>query len=152
MLWHLISIDLLALSLFLPFTKQGLTYENRAEIWKTAWASGWEKPFFGWGFGNISLALENTSFFKLSNNLRYQFVDSTHNLLLHWWVQEGIIGVILILGVLSYSFVRLLQRKQIIELTILVGLLAILSFNPVSIVTLLQFWWIIGQSLSSPNA
>lgn len=151
----LISIALLLASLFLPFTKQDLTfenrYENRAEIWKTAWAAGYEKPFLGWGFGNISLALQNTSF-SLSNNLRYQFVDSAHNIFLDWWVQGGIIGIILITSLITYSSVRLLQRKQIIELTVLLGLLAILSFNPVSIVTLLQFWWLIGQSLSSSQA
>lgn len=148
----IIPAALLVLSLFLPFSKQDLTfenrYENRAEIWKTAWAAGWDKPLFGWGFGNISLALQNTSL-DLSNNLRYQFVDSAHNVFLDWWVQGGIIGLMLITSVMVYSFVRLLQRKQIIELAIFLGLLAILSFNPVSVVTLLQFWWLIGRGISS---
>jgi len=148
----IIPLVLLTLSLFLPFTKQNLTfenrYENRAEIWQTAWAAGLEKPFFGWGFGNISLALQDTSL-DLSNNLRYQFVDSAHNVFFDWFVQGGIIGAALIITLTTYSFVRLIKRKQIIELAILLGLLAVLSFNPTSVVTLLQFWWLIGQAMSS---
>lgn len=131
------------LSMLLPFIKGGGWYENRSEVWKTALTAGLEKPL-GWGFGNIEQGLYQTSL-KLNNNLQYQAFDSSHNLLLDFWVQGGVIGFVLILGMISLSLYGLVKKFRLVEIATLLGLIAVLLFNPASVATLVAFWFILGQ-------
>lgn len=140
----LVCVSLLGLSLFLPAIERGGALENRTEVWRTAIAAGFEKPVFGYGFGNIEYALRSSAF-KLSNNLRFQYVDSAHNLFLDWWVQGGVIGLGILVLFVAYSFKNFITHSQMLNITLLLGLLTVISFNPVSVVTLVAFWWVIGQ-------
>lgn len=126
------------------YEKTYLAYENRGDIWQTAFAAGLESPIIGHGF-IIQEVLHETSK-KLPNNfIQYQVVDSSHNFLLDYWVQTGAVGVASILGLIGLTIRSLLIRKDTLGLSCLLIVLAVMSFNPVSIVTLLSFWWLIGR-------
>lgn len=135
---------LILLSLFLPFLQTSRTYENRAEIWQTAFLSGLQSPIWGHGFGNITDSLKKTSW-EISNNVRFQFIDSSHNIFLDYFVQGGLIGLIIIVSLLFLSINCLLKKEQKILLTAFLGLLVMFSFNPLSVVNLIELWWLLGQ-------
>lgn len=141
-----ISLILLTMTIFFPFLEGGKMFEDRTEIWKTALISGLSSPIFGGGFGNIEVSLKNTSI-KLNNNIQYQYIDSSHNFILDWWVQGGITGLILLVLILYFSIKSFACHSSVVKLTSLLGIISLLSFNPVSIVIILYFWWIIGQGI-----
>lgn len=139
-----VGLSLLALTLALPILEGGQTYEDRSEIWLTALAAGFEKPILGSGFGNIEQAIKQTSV-TLRNNIQYQYIDSSHNLILDWWVQAGFLGLV-ILGLLLFdAFKGFVRQGRQLELVCLLGLLTTMLFNPVSVVNLIAFWWLIGR-------
>jgi len=140
----IISLILLTFSFILPLLTPKLWFESRAEIWKTAFFSGLESPFFGQGFGNIQPSIASTAK-SLNNNVQYQVVDSSHNFLLDFWVQGGVLGVIPIIGLIHLSLLNFIGRKSRLELALLLGVLTVMSFNPVSVSSLLLFWYLIGQ-------
>lgn len=139
-----ICLLLFIFGLSLPFLEGGGWFENRSEIWQTAFYAGLQSPLIGQGFGNVADALHRTAQL-LNNNVQFQFVDSSHNLVLDWWVQGGLIGTVLLVFVIFYSFYQFIKKRQLLELVIFLGILTTMSFNPVSVVTLIAFWWVIGQ-------
>lgn len=141
-------IFLLSFSLYLPFLEGGGWYENRAEVWQTAFYAGLQSPFLGHGFGNITDVLQDASK-SLNNNIQYQFVDSSHNLILDLWVQGGLAAVSLILLIIIYVFYRFVSRKRIVEMTAFLGIIAVMLFNPASVAILIAFWWLIGWGFST---
>lgn len=142
----ILCLILMVSSLILPFTQTESHWaENRSEVWKTALFAGLQSPIFGSGFGNMEFTLKDTS--KLiNNNIQYQYVDSSHNFLLDYWVQGGILGLILIISTLYFTLLGLIRRKNILLLCSFLGILTVMSFNPVSVVTLLTFWFLVGQA------
>lgn len=143
----ILCLVVLGLTYSLPFLAGGGWYENRAEVWQTAFLAGLQSPLMGWGFGNIESSLHQTSLL-LHNNIQYQRVDSSHNLFLDFWIQGGIFGVGIIISLIYLSFKGLTKQKKLLELTAFLGLLICFSFNPVSVVNLIAFWWLIGQGFS----
>lgn len=144
----LVICALISLPMFyMPF-RDASVFENRGEVWKTAWVAGWEKPLLGWGFGNVEYALEETAY-EQKNNLRWQYVDSAHNLLLDWWVQAGIVGVISIVMIYLLAIKKMIRHNRKFELVQLVGISTVMMFNPVSVVTLVLFWWLMSPDLAS---
>lgn len=137
---------LIIFSLILPFYEGGGWYENRAEIWKTAFYSG-THSILGHGFGNIEQALSESSN-KLENNIRFQSVDSAHNILLDFWVQGGIVGLGALVFLIYLSIRNLSSQVKIIQLTAFLGLFTALLFNPTSVANLIYFWWLIGQGFA----
>ena len=144
----LVALILIAASLILPVKEGGGWYENRSEVWTTATSAGLQSPILGWGFGNLEYALKQASSL-LGNNIRYQYVDSSHNFLLDYWVQGGVLGASLILIIITLSLKGLIKKRNRLLISAFVGVLTVMSFNPVSVVTLLAFWFLIGQGLSS---
>lgn len=140
---------LIAISLALPFFKGGGWYENRGEIWKTAIFAGRQK-ILGHGFGNTEPALYQASL-KLDNNLRYQAVDSSHNILLDFWVQGGIVGLGSLIILIYLSLKGLIRQFKVIEITVFLGLIVALLFNPGSVVALVAFWFVLGQGFKRYN-
>lgn len=139
---------LFTVSLSLPFFQQNQLFENRATIWETAVTAGFARPILGWGVGNTEIALKVTAR-EMSNVLRYEYVDHTHNIFLEMWVQTGIIGVVVFSFIVIKSIFQFYRKKQLLELSLLLGLLTMLSFNPLSIVILLQFWHVVGRGSSN---
>ena len=137
---------LIVLSLILPFIASTGWFENRAEIWQTAFFAGLKSPFIGHGFGNIQSVLRKEAVF-LNNNVQYQIVDSSHNFLLDFWVQGGIVGVVSILMLVFLTLQHFIRYQKSLEITAFLGLLTAMMFNPVSVVNLIAFWWLIGQGM-----
>lgn len=153
----LACLILVGLSLLLPFLKiekrldttltSPYKFEVRAEIWQTAAIAGLKSPIFGSGFGNLQEKL-NLAAKDLNNNIQYVIVDSSHNFLLDFWVQAGVVGLGLILALLTFSTKNLLDSQKSLELAAMLGVLIVMLFNPVSIGILIAFWWLIGQGYS----
>lgn len=140
----LICFLLYTLSYMFPFLEGGGRFENRAEIWKTAVTAGFEKPLLGHGFGNIEQSLFATSY-RINTNVKYQFVDSTHNIFLDWFVQGGIIGLLLFLTILIGAMKNFIVNKRTVAFTLFLGLLTMLSFNPMSVTIYIAFWYTLAQ-------
>jgi hypothetical protein len=144
----LICLGFIILSLPLPFfEKHTGIYEDRAMVWQTAFQAGLKSPIIGSGFGNIESTIHITAL-KLNNALRVLTVDSSHNFLLDYFIQGGIVGLLILGSMLFSSTKNLILNSKKMELTILLGLITAMLFNPVSVVTLIGFWWIIGQGFS----
>lgn len=133
-------------TLFLPFLDTKQDFDFRADIWRTAIEAGKEKPLSGWGIGNTEVGLkaaaEHTQTF-----IRYQYVDSSHNVFLDWWVQGGMVGLILFCTVLFFSIRGLILQNEVALLASFFGIVAVMLFNPVSIAILVPFWWLIGKGM-----
>lgn len=142
-----LSFILISLSLILPLMENVGWFENRSQVWETAIQAGLQSPILGLGFGNIQDPIRRAAI-KLNNPVQYQVVDSSHNFILDYWVGGGAVGVISILMLLFLSFQGLIHHKRITELTAFLGLITAMMFNPVSVVNLLAFWWLIGQGFS----
>lgn len=138
---------LLTLSLSLPFLQQQQLFENRVTIWQTAITAGMMKPFFGWGAGNTEHALQEGSE-HLSNAVRFEYIDHTHNIFLEMFVTTGLIGLGVFLFLVILSFKTLYDRKRKRDIVLLLGLFCMLSFNPLSVALLLQFWFVLGRGLT----
>lgn len=146
------SLLLLLASYSLPVLSHGDLYENRGEIWQSALVAGSYHPLIGIGFGNAEYSLHRANL-QLHNHLPGYYVDSAHNIFLDWWVEAGIIGVGAMIFLIYQTFRHFTAQKQVRNLVLLLGLVAALSFNPASVVSLIALWWMIGQaSLVSSKA
>ncbi len=143
----IVSAILICISLVLPFIENVGWFENRSEIWTTSFKAGLTSPLIGHGFGNIQSIIHQTAI-DLNNNVRFQIVDSSHNFLLDFWIQGGLVGVVSILILIILSFHGLIKRKKVLELTAFLGIISAMFFNPVSVVILIAFWWLIGQGFA----
>src|SRR5581483_248076 len=141
----LICILLLILSLILPIFDKRSVYENRVEVWKTAIKAGSDSLIWGNGFGNESPIMHKASL-ELNNSLQLDNVDSAHNIFLDFFVEGGIVGLIIFISLWLISIKKLICNKNTLEIILFLGLSVCLSFNPLSVATLVQFWWLIGQS------
>lgn len=129
----------------LPFFDK-TPYENRVQVWQSAFYAGMMNPGLGQGFGNTETALHNAAS-GLDLPIQYYYIDSSHNIFLDWWVQGGVIGLSLLLILVYTAFNSFIAHKNERNIVLLLGMLTVLSFNPSSVVGLLGFWWIIGQGL-----
>lgn len=143
----LVILPFLILSLSLPLIEGGGWFENRGQIWQTAFFSGLESPIWGQGFGNTEQSLYKTSQ-TLNNNIQYQYVDSAHNLLLDYWLQGGILALGSIMWLTSQAFKQFISLGKNLEVTLLIGTLTMMFFNPMSVVVLIYFWWLMGRGFN----
>lgn len=141
------ALIFMSCSLCLPFVVRTNSWEDRSMIWQTALVSGFSSPLVGHGFGNITSALQKGAV-TLENHIRFQFVDSSHNIILDWWVQGGLLGVTTLVYFVYTSLRIFIKHMMIEEFMVLLLSLFILLFNPASVVTLAIFWWVIGKSFS----
>lgn len=146
----IISLIFIFLTLFLPFVDTKGIFENRSEIWQTAIRAGNKSPIVGQGFGNIEQALNKASW-EVSNNVRFQYVDSSHNFLLDWWVEGGIFGILLIISLTTLASRNFVKSSKKLELTALIGIIIPMLFNPVSVAVLVPFWFLVGQGFILPK-
>ncbi len=146
----IITLLLLLISLIPPILDTETLYENRGEIWTTALYAGYEHPLTGWGFGNTEVAFNEYNE-KLYNRLRGYYVDSSHNFVLDMRVQGGFIGLVILILLLYETARKFIRSKNKVYLVLFWGLLSVMSFNPVSVVTLIQFWWLMGEGMRERN-
>lgn len=144
-----ITIGVIAMTYTFPFFET-TRYENRADIWKSAIQAGLHHPIFGGGFGNMDITL-NQTIQQLHNSLIGYSVDSTHNILLDWWVQGGIAGLLILLLFLVFAIYHFYKQDRGIALLLFFGMFTTMSFNPSSVITLVAFWWLIGTSFAKKD-
>ncbi|MBI3341805.1 O-antigen ligase family protein [Candidatus Curtissbacteria bacterium] len=130
------------------FKISGNFYENRIAIWKTAAYAAFGSPIYGFGFGNIAKPFHQTAHY-LSNSVQWTFVDSAHNIILDWWLQGGVLGLLAISYLLATTTKNFSQNKNRQYLICFIGIFTVLVFNPASIVNLIAFWWLVGQNARS---
>jgi O-antigen ligase len=143
----LVCLGLLLLSYGLPFVEKSSLYENRTEVWQSAFIAGMYHPIQGSGFGNAEVVLHKASL-QLYNHLQGYYVDSSHNIFFDWFVQGGIVGFALFCFLLGKTILRFAKEKMSRNMLVLLGLLGTLSFNPVSVCLLVAFWWVVGQGFT----
>lgn len=141
-----ICLILVLISYSGPFIQQQTVFENRPEIWSTGLVAGIHAPIFGNGFGNVTQALNQTSW-QIQNNVRFQFIDSSHNLFLEYFVEGGLIGLGSLIVLISLSIRSGIKGKSSTLLAAWLTILVMFSFNPLSAVNLVELWWLIGQGL-----
>lgn len=145
---------LLIFSLITPFLPRQLPaeyflrFENRNEIWAVSYSAAFKSPLLGNGFGSVQDVIREQAW-KDNNFIRFQSVDHAHNLFLNWWLMSGAVGTLILLVIIITSLKNLIASRSQILLSILIGLLIIQSFNPVSVVSLVHFWWLLGITFSS---
>lgn len=122
-----------------------LRFESRVDIWSISFWAGFDNPILGTGFGSIQDAIKLYAT-KIDSLIQYQSVDSAHNLFLNFWLTGGIVGLISLILIIILSIKNLIRTQSWTLLSILIGLLIVQSFNPVSAAVLVQFWWILGIS------
>lgn len=121
--------------------------EDRAEIWQIALNAGLHSPIFGSGIDSIQSQIHETAQ-DLNLNSQYSIIDSSHNLLLDYWIWGGFIGLFSISSLIVLTLKNLIKQKALFETTIFIGLLSVLLFNPTTVTILIAFWWIIGRSFA----
>lgn len=142
----IVTLILLCASLFLPFLGTRQNFDDRVVIWQTAIQAGVQKPLFGWGVGNVEVGLKEAAE-SIQSSVRFQYVDSSHNMFLDWWVQAGIVGVMLFAAKLGLTVHGMVRGKDTVLLASFFGMCAVMLFNPVSIAILVPFWWLVGEGI-----
>lgn len=142
------SIALITLTLALPLTQNLDWFENRIQVWQSAFQAGLTAPVLGHGFGNIQNPIHQAAV-RLNNPIKYQVVDSSHNFLLDFFLQGGLVGLTCIFILIGLTIQNLIRHKKLMELTAFLGLITTMLFNPVSVVNLIAFWWLIGQGVKN---
>lgn len=149
---------LLVLSLILPISERyyflktndnpfNYRFEDRAQIWQVSLIAGSESPVFGTGIESVQNRIAKES--KLLNaDIQYQTIDSAHNIFLDFWIWGGGTGLALLIGLIILTLGNLIRKRMTVETAVMIGLLAVLSFNPTTVSILAAFWWIIGRSFA----
>ena len=127
-----------------------LRFEDRAEIWAAAVSAGLTSPIYGSGLESIQEQIRMASK-RMNANSQHQIIDSSHNFVLDFWIWGGAIGVLLMVCLIILTLKNLVKKKLVIETTMFIGLLSVLSFNPTTVVVLIGFWWVIGRSFSQDS-
>lgn len=125
-----------------PFFDQSSLYENRGQIWTMAVQTGARHPIIGNGIGNIQSSLKQTQE-ENGGYMKYIPVDSSHNIFLDFWIMGGILGLTSFLLILIFSIRIYIKQDDRLSIVLLFGILVSMCFNPVSVVTLIQFWWLL---------
>lgn len=141
------------ISIVFPFSHRlipvsfNIKYESRADIWSTSFQAALNAPLLGTGFGSVQEMIHSQAE-KTQSLLRVQSIDHAHNLFLNWWIENGLIGLLILLYIIYRSLQNLIVQKSWTLLSILVGLLIVQIFNPLSIANLIHFWYILGISFT----
>jgi len=118
----IIAIIFILFTLFLPLSTSSLLFESRSQIWQTAFVAGLKSPIIGQGFGNIQKPIHKTAV-KLDNPVKYQVVDSSHDFILDFWIQGGLVGVLSILILIFLTLQSFVHHKKVVELAAFLGLI-----------------------------
>ena len=142
----LITVLLIAVSLLFPFLEQS-PYENRLDVWNTGIKAGFSRPILGVGFGNTEVVIRQVSI-AMHDKLVGYYVDSAHNIFIDWWIQGGIVGVLIISSVIFLTLRNYYKKWNMLGLILSFGVITMLQFNPAGVATLLAFWWLVGASFA----
>lgn len=139
------SFLLVGLTLFTPFIASNI-HESRVEIWYAVLLSFLHNPVIGGGFGNIDTLIHKESL-TFASFISARYVDSSHNIFLDILIQSGLLGLGAFLFLIVKSISTLYQKRDTVSISLLLGFLTIMSFNPVSVWVLVVFWYLVGQGI-----
>jgi len=144
-----LSLPILEREYFLRTNSDPFAYrfEDRAEIWGVAVNAGFNSPIFGTGLESIQSQIKETAQ-EMNVNAQFQTIDSSHNLLLDYWIWGGVVGLSLFVLLIVLSIKNLVRKKLVLETTVFIGLLTVMLFNPTTVAVLAGFWWVIGRSFA----
>ncbi len=114
-------------------TQREALCDNRLLMWAVGLETVSKRPILGFGQENFEIAVPVG---------RMHPPDNTHNIFLETAISSGLVGLFLFLGIIFTTF-----KKA--DFTIRMSLLAFLivaSFNPLSIVEIMLFWFLLGVS------
>lgn len=148
----------LLLSLYLPMgdlgeriadLQSGSSTTVRLSMWQVAYHAGWDAPWFGHGLGSFQAVFHQTFFEMVQNGtpLTYvNFLNHPHNETLLWWVETGVLGVVVIFGSWLVAFVILgLWRNPNAAPFVLAGLpIALHSQTEFPLHASGAHWWLAG--------
>ena len=97
------TVGLYALMLMFVFVDVLSSVEQRSEIWRVAVHAIQSHPIVGAGIGSVEKSLQLASW-DISSPLRFLYVDSAHNMLMDFWIQLGLIGVVCLISLIYLSF------------------------------------------------
>ncbi len=146
----LICVLVILFSYTLPFLDTARVWESRVAIWGTAFEAGSASMFLGGGFGSIERRIHQTAQ-PYANAVYYQYIDSAHNIFLDWWVQGGVTGLVLFVSLIYFTIKNLIEREEVVKISLVLGIILALSFNPGSVTSLVALWWLIGQAFVPYN-
>ncbi|MGB0757744.1 MAG: O-antigen ligase family protein [Patescibacteria group bacterium] len=82
------------------------SFETRQQIWTVTWDLIQDKPLVGIGFGNFEPVYYDRAFELFSPPLEWE-VPRAHNIFLHTWVEMGLVGLAMVIGLLWLLFSNL---------------------------------------------
>jgi O-antigen ligase len=107
--WTLAGIGLFFVTIYsaqvFTFIGKSPDMTGRADLWAAVLSLVWQKPYFGWGW--ISYWMPGVQpydgLFVRGGITYYQ----AHNIFLDFWVQIGLVGLLLLVGIMVITFVKL---------------------------------------------
>ncbi|MBI2430614.1 MAG: hypothetical protein HYV39_01215 [Candidatus Levybacteria bacterium] len=107
------------------------SWDNRMIIWQGGLEAFLRRPILGYGQENFELAFTKVRFFN---------VDNAHNIFLEIAVSSGIVGLSLFLVIFFLAF----KRASLPVKTSLFTFIVIAQFNPLSVVHIVLFWFLVS--------
>lgn len=124
----------IVLLLLIPTTRevvllQDTSGEVRLALWEGTWNLLKDRPWFGAGLGNFPAVYEQYKLARHTELLLYP-----HNILLDFWVEYGIFGLIWLLATLAYCFyIGWKKRLHHHSVVVMSGLVAMLVYGLVDV-------------------
>lgn len=146
----LICLFVLSATLVLPFITPRNLYEDRVTIWQISGQAIIKNPILGYGFGNVEEILKS-EINQQNSQLQGYYVDSAHNFLLDYLMSGGVIAAISIILIIKIAFNSFVNRDDARNISLLLGVIAVMFFNPSGVTTLIAFWWLMGQGAKNLN-
>lgn len=115
------------------YIQRNSIWDNRGVIWQEGLKLIWERPIIGYGQENFGNAFPKKLLFN---------VDNTHNIFLETVVSSGIVGLLLFSAILVYGVWKASYPVK----ASLVVFVIIAQFNPLSLVHISLFWFLLGLS------
>lgn len=133
-----------------PFFTSDL-HESRVEIWRSASIAFLENPIIGGGVGNVEILLHDASN-QFASFISARYVDSSHSIFFDVLLQLGIVGLAAFLALIFLAFRSFFRTKNSAMISLLLGMIVVLSFNPASVWELVVFWYVIGEGVSTSDS
>ena len=78
-----------------------LSIGERGLQWDLTWQAISQSPWFGYGGGSYAQVFQ---YFRGYSELRQVIFDQSHNHYLHLWLEQGLVGLVLWLGLIAITF------------------------------------------------
>jgi O-antigen ligase len=127
------------------YISQDFNAEGRERIFRRAFAGWQQRPWLGWGVGNVDYAIQSNQWpLPMFHDV---YVDKAHSHALEYLVTTGAIGLLLYTVMAGYVLWQLGLKKEFHWLIVFILFLFHSQTNVVSIAEEVYFWLAIGVAL-----